>query len=89
MARFNKLEKELLKRLLDEAIDALSNNGCNDLPVEVINDNKAQVRRLIRATEAGDDETTADMLDDAKPGHTVYLTDFAVLQHFRDRLLGE
>ncbi len=87
-ARFNALEKELLKELLDQAIQELSNNGCNDLPVEVTDENKAQVRRLVRAT-AYDDDHADDMLDDAKPGNRVYLTDFVVLQLFRDRICGE
>lgn len=88
MTRFNKLEKEILKELLDQAIQGLSNNGCNDLPVDVTPENKASVRRLIRATTDGDEELANDMLDDVKDGK-VYFTDFAVLQLFRDRICGK
>jgi len=89
MARFNDLEKKLLGELLDQAIDDLSNNGCNDLPIDVTDENVDQVRRLIRATTGDDEDWAKDLLDDAKPGNKVYLTDFTVLQLFRDRILGE
>lgn len=89
MARLNELELKLLGDLLEEAIDQLSNNGCNDLPIEVTDENKAQVRRLIRATTDEDDSWRKDLLDDAVVGGTVYLNDYVVLGYFRDRIIGK
>ncbi len=89
MPRLNELERKLLGEILDEAIQELSNNSCNDLPIDITDGNVKQVRRLIRSIIDVDHDWQKDMLDDAKVGNKVYMTDWMVLQHLRDKILGE
>ena len=86
MSLLNSLEKQLLKELLDQAIDDMSNNGCSDFPVDVTTENQAAVERLIRATKSYDKEEMQDLLNDAHNEGKVYLTDFVVLQYFCDKI---
>lgn len=83
---FNSVEKDLFGSILDNAIQDLSNNSCNDAPIRVEYVNKAELIAFIHeyVKAAGyDEEDSTDMLESlleqVEEGE-VYFTDFMLLE---------
>jgi hypothetical protein len=79
------VEALVCSRLLEEAVDAMSNNGCNDCPIEVTEDNMMDMIALANKTSC-DKEDLGRLLEKIHPGNTVYFTDFVVLSILRDKI---
>lgn len=87
----NAFEKKLFGELLDQAIQELSNNGCNDLTVVVTAENRSAIAKLIKETAYDEDEIEDELerLKEAADGEEIFLTDFIVMQLFRDKVCGK
>jgi hypothetical protein len=87
------IEKDIFGSILDNAIQELSNNSCNDAPVSVEYVNKTDLIAFIHeyVKAAGyDEEDSADMtesmLQQVEEGE-VYFTDFMLLEMLSKKLM--
>jgi transcriptional/translational regulatory protein YebC/TACO1 len=86
MRKLNITEQTILARVLDGAIQDMSNNSCNDLEVVVTKENRNHLKKFLKDTAYDDDdaEQALTTLQETRAGAEVYVTDYAVLQLFRD-----
>lgn len=85
MAKFTKLEKELLDKFLDELEDHQSNAGCNDYTLP----NTVEGRRIRdKSVRLSMDKKDADEWlagEDGEEAH-IYTMDYFVLRYLRNKL---
>lgn len=72
------LEKQVFIALLDQFVDELANNGCNDYLVAVTKSNKKDLTALIEAT-SHDEEEAESLLEEIDSGE-VYLHDTEIVR---------
>lgn len=87
----NATEKDIFGSILDNAIQEMSNNCCNDAPVTVEYVNKAEliafIGEYVKAYDYEDaTEMKAHLLSQVEEGE-VYFTDFILLEMLSKRLL--
>lgn len=86
LASLTPFERGTFAEVLELAAQEMSNNGCNDFPVKVTDENLFDVLALIHKVAADKDDLKS-LMQDAKPGATVYLTDWMLLSLLKDLLL--
>lgn len=80
---FTEVEKLIFGELLEQVEQELSNNGCNDFPVVVTQDNKNDLIELIGQYSDDDEkESLLESVDDGK----VYFNDWMLISYLRHRI---
>lgn len=83
--RFNETEKAIFAKLLEQASDEMSNNGCNDFPVKVTDKNREELREFI-LTFSEDVEHEEHLLSQLN-GKEVYFQDWMLLSYLKREIL--
>lgn len=87
----NATEKDIFGSILENAIDEMSNNTCNDAPVRVEYVNKDELKQFINEyVQAFDEEDGAEwkehLLNQMEKGE-VYFSDYLILELLAKKLL--
>jgi hypothetical protein len=82
---FSEAEKAIFGELLEQVSQELSNNSCNDVPVNVTEGNKADLVALIEeyAQDEDDKESLLESLEEGK----VYFSDWMLIDYLRGQIL--
>jgi hypothetical protein len=83
---FSPIEKEIFAKILSEAEDAMSNNGCNDFEVKVTRKNKADLLVFINEMCPNSDEEER-LVEQVETG-TVYFVDWLLLAYLKHKILN-
>lgn len=79
-------ERGVFAKIVEQASDDMSNNGCNDVEVEVTEENYLAVVALIHKV-ANDPDDVQRLMSRARPGSTIILTDWILLSLLKRMLL--
>jgi len=82
---FSDLEKDIFVKLLEQASDELSNNGCNDYPIQVTDENREELREFIIAFS--EDKEHEEHLLRQLNGKEVYFQDWMILDYLKREIL--
>ena len=83
----NETEKDIFGQLLETCADELSNNGCNDYPVPVTDENREEMLAFIDEV-AEDEDQRASFRRQADSGE-VYFLDWMLVSFLKSKILGE
>lgn len=86
----NKLDKEIMKVFLARLRDDMGTSCCNDFPMAVTNENREEVKALIKLMYEDNDPECYELLcndvDKMKDGGMIYINDFEMLTIYINRL---
>ena len=86
--KFNEFEKDIFGTLLEQAVDAMSNNSCNDYPVHVTEENQEDLIAFINDMDQ-DDDYKVHLLERAVIGKDVYFNDWMLMSFLRRKIIND
>jgi hypothetical protein len=83
--KFSQAEKDIFAPLLETCSDELSNNSCNDYPIQITEENRQAVEDLIDAI--GMDQDHCDSMMEQVAEGKVYFQDWMILDYLKKKIL--